>query len=102
MALIRAGIAHRAREGARMRYGLVVLLICLGIAFDLSVYIATSDDAFDAFDPLHPATLLPILANRYRELHSQGRGWLRNLVDEFTAPFRERLRHEKPKESLVP
>jgi len=83
-----------------MRYGLLILLICLGIVFDLSVYIATSDNSFESFDPLHPATLLPIVARRFRELHSQVREVLRDLVDESTAPYREQLTRSIPTDPL--
>lgn len=83
-----------------MRYGLFVLLICLGLIFDLGLYIASSDDSFGSFDPLRPSTLLPIIANRFRELHAQAGDALRGLVDDFTAPFRERVRRHFPAEPL--
>ncbi len=83
-----------------MRYGLLVLLICLGIAFDLGVYLAASDDLFESFDPLHPATLLPIVANRFRELQPQVREVLRNLLDELAAPYREQLKRRIPTDPL--
>jgi hypothetical protein len=77
-----------------MRYALLVLLICLGIAFDLGVYVATSDDTLGSFDPLRPATLLPIVANRLDALKSKCVLAVQAFLDEFAAPYRERLRHE--------
>jgi hypothetical protein len=87
------------KEGMGMRYGLVVLVICLGIIFDLGLYIASSDDAFATFDPRHPATILPILANRYRDLRAQMGEVVRGLVDGFAAPVRERARRDVPAEA---
>jgi hypothetical protein len=81
-----------------MRYALLVLLICLGIAFDLGVYVATSDDSFGSFDPLRPATLLPIVASRLDALKFQLRELdVQAFLDEFAAPYRERLGHELPR-----
>jgi len=81
-----------------MRYALLVLLICLGIAFDLGVYVATSDDSFGSFDPLRPATLLPIVASRLDALKFQLRELdVQAFLDEFAAAYRERLGHELPR-----
>lgn len=79
-----------------MRYGLLVLVICLAIAGDLGVYIALDDASFESFDPLRPATLLPIVANRFCEHHPQACEVLRDLVDTLVAPHRERPRLESP------
>jgi hypothetical protein len=81
-----------------MRYGLLVLVICLGIVFDLGLYIASSDDAFSTFDPRHPATILPIITNRYRDLRVQIGELVRGFVDGFAAPVRERAHRDVPAE----
>lgn len=83
-----------------MRYGLLVFLICLGLLCDLGVYIATSDDSFDSFDPLRPATILPIIADRFRNLRDQVGEVLRDLVEGFSAPYRERMHRDLPTEPL--
>ena len=83
-----------------MRYGLLVLLICLGLICDLGLYIAMSDDSFESFDPLHPATILPIIANRFRDLRDQVGEVLRDLVDGFAGPYRERMHRDLPTEPL--
>jgi len=83
-----------------MRYGLLVVVICLAIAGDLGVYIAMDDASFEAFDPLRPATLLPIVANRFCEHHPQACDTLRDLADKFVAPYRERPRPESPTDLL--
>lgn len=73
-----------------------VLLVCvlgLAVAVEVAVFIAASDDSFASFDPHHPATLLPILAGRLHAFRSTARKLVRALVDEFTAPYRERLGH---------
>jgi hypothetical protein len=83
-----------------MRYGLLVIVICLGLVFDLGLYIASSDDAFATFDLRRPATILPIIANRYRELRAQVGDVVRGLVDGFAAPVRERAHRDAPAEAL--
>jgi len=80
-----------------------VLLVCvlgLAVTVEVAVFIAASDDSFASFDPHHPATLLPILAGRLHAFRSVASKFVRALVDQFTAPYRERLRHESPAESL--
>lgn len=77
-----------------MRYRLLVVLICLGLVFDLVVYIATFDKARRSFDPRHPATLLPIIANRYRDLRAQVYEAAKKLMTGFAAPVHERARRD--------
>lgn len=81
-----------------MRYVLLVLVICLAIVFNLGVYIATSDESFATFDPLQPATILPIAADRFREIRAQAREMLRDLAEEIVAPYRELLQRRLPTE----
>jgi hypothetical protein len=83
-----------------MRYGLLVVLICLAIAGDLGVYIAMHNDSFESFDPLRPATLIPIVANRFCKHHPQACDVLRDLADTLVAPYRERPRPESPTDLL--
>jgi hypothetical protein len=83
-----------------MRYGLLVVLICLAIAGDLGVYIAMDDASFESFDPLRPATLLPIVANRFCEHRPLVCEVLRDLADTLAAPYRERPRPESPTDLL--
>jgi hypothetical protein len=71
-----------------MRYVLLACLIALGLTCALSVVVTTADDReLEAFDPFRPATLLPIVANRLHDL----RPLVHDLVDAFTAPYRQRL-----------
>ena len=78
-----------------MRYVLLVCLLGLALAFDLGVFIASSDDAAGTFDPLQPATLLPIMAERLHTLRSQvGELDVRHFLDIFVTPYREGLKHE--------
>ncbi len=83
-----------------MRYGLLVLIICLGLVFDLGLYIASCDDSTASFDLLRPSTLLPIIATRFRDLYARGRDLLTGLVDEFRAPFHERTHRTLPAEAF--
>jgi hypothetical protein len=86
-----------------MRYVILVCLLGLAIAFDLAVFIATTDDAFESFDPYHPATLLPIVASRLHALRSQVRELdVHALLDALAAPYRETIRHERPTPSQPP
>jgi hypothetical protein len=83
-----------------MRYVLLVCLLGLAIALDLAVFVAASDDAFESFDPFHPATLLPIVAGRLHALKSQVRELdVRDLLDALAAPYRGPIRHESPTQS---
>jgi hypothetical protein len=84
-----------------MRFLLLVCLLGLALAFDLSLFIASSDDAFDPFDPLHPATLLSIVAGRLHEIQSQVREFdAQHLFDVLAAPYRARLQRPLPTEPL--
>jgi hypothetical protein len=83
-----------------MRYLILVCVLGLAIAVEVAVLIAASDDSFASFDLHHPATLLPILAGRLHAFRPAARKFVRALVDEFTAPYRERLGHESPTQSL--
>ena len=86
-----------------MRYVILVCLLGLAIALDLAVFVGASDDAFDSFDPVHPATLLPIVASRLHALTSQVRELdVRELLDALAAPYREPIRHESPTQSGSP
>jgi hypothetical protein len=77
-----------------MRYRSVVGVLCLAIAADLGVYIATSDDARASFDPRRPATLLSIPANRARALRAQVSEAAKTLVTGFTAPVHDRAKRD--------
>jgi len=84
-----------------MRYLLLVCLMGLALAFDLGVFIASSDDAFDSFDPFHPATVLPIIAGRLHEIQSQVRELdVEHLFAVLAAPYRERIQRTLPTEPL--
>ena len=85
-----------------MRYGLLVLVICLGIIFDLGLYIASSNENFSTFDPLHPATILPIITNRYRALRAQVYEAVERLVTGFAAPVHERAQRDLQEEGVPP
>jgi len=77
--------------------------IALALAFGLGVLVATADNSEVAsLDPYHPATLLPFVANRLHTVQSYVRSFrVSDLIDAATAGFRERIRHESPKESLL-
>ena len=86
-----------------MRYVILVCLLGLAIALDRAVFVAASADAFESFDPFHPATLLPIVAGRLHALESQVRELdVRDLLDVLAAPYREPIRHESPTQSGSP
>ena len=86
-----------------MRYVILVGLLSLALAFDLAVFVASSDDALESFDPLQPATLLPIVAGRLHALKSQLRELdVRHFLDVLAAPYREPNRHENPNQSPSP
>ena len=85
-----------------MRYLLLVGVLILAIACDLTVFIASSDDALETFDPLRPATLLPIMADRLHTLRTQVAAFVNDLVEEFAAPYRERIHHESATPSPEP
>lgn len=78
-----------------MRYVLLFFLLGLAIAVDLGVFIARSDEALVSFNPLRPATLIPIVANRLHTLHAQVRELdARALFDALTGRYRELGRRE--------
>jgi hypothetical protein len=94
------GPTANAQEGTPMRYVLLACVVVFAITCDLAVLIAVSDDAFETFDPLHPATLLPIVANGLHALRVQAGEAVNDLVKWFTAPYRERLQRPIPPDSL--
>ena len=77
-----------------MRYILLACLLGLALAFEFGLLVATSDDAFDSFDPYHPATLFPIVASHVQDLQSRVRLHVSGLVDAVIAPYRMQIRHE--------
>jgi hypothetical protein len=80
-----------------MRYVLLVCLLGLAIALDLTVFVAASDHSLASFDPLHPATLLPIVTGRLHALRSQVRELdMREFFDALAAPYRKRIQRESP------
>ena len=83
-----------------MKYLILVCLIALGLGLITLGLAATPGDPLAAFDPHHTATLLLNVDSRLREFRSAASELVRGLVDEFTAPYRERLRHEGPTQSL--
>lgn len=83
-----------------MRSVLLVWLLGLPLIFGLGVLIATSDDSLESFDLHRPATLLGMAESRLREIQSHVRRLLRDLLDEFTAPYHERLHRTLPTEPL--
>jgi len=84
-----------------MRYVLLLCLLGLAIAVDLGVFIARSDDALASFNPLRPATLVPIVASRLQALRSQVRELdVRDLFDALTGRYTESSRHDGPTPSV--
>jgi hypothetical protein len=81
-----------------MRYGILVCVVGLALALDLAVLISTSDDLLESFDPRHPSTLVPIVANRLHDLATAMGEVARDLVEWFVGPYRERLHHTLPAE----
>ena len=79
-----------------MRYVLLACALVFAIAFDLGVFVGTPDDAFRAFDPHRPATLVPFVTGRIHELQSRLRLHVSDLVDAVTATYREWIRHGAP------
>ena len=79
-----------------MRYLLLVCLLGFAIAFDLVVFLSTFDDSLEPFDPLHPATLVPIVAARAPARNAAARAEYPPFFDALAAPYRERLQHESP------
>jgi hypothetical protein len=86
-----------------MRYVILVCLLSLCIAFDLAVFIAASDHPLETFDPLHPATLLPLVTSRLDALRAQVRELDVNaLFDVLAAPYRKQRQDESPTPSPGP
>ncbi|OGB94431.1 MAG: hypothetical protein A2Z31_10520 [candidate division NC10 bacterium RBG_16_65_8] len=85
-----------------MLYVFLGCLIGLGLAVGLGLLVATPEELFEFFDPHRSATLFPITASRLREIPTQVHELVRDLVDEFTAPYRERLHREIPLQSPLP
>jgi hypothetical protein len=82
-----------------------VLLACivgLALTCDLAVLTASSDIALETFDPLHPATLLPVIVNGLDALRGQVGEAVNEFVEWFTAPYRVRLRQETSGPALEP
>ena len=81
-----------------LRLSLLLRLNLIGFGLSLITFglFATPGAPLASFDPHHPATLLSIADSRLREFRSAVSELLRDLVDEFTAPYRERLRRESP------
>ncbi len=85
-----------------MRYVILVCVLGLALTLDLSVLIATSDDSLEAVDLRRPATLLPIVADRMHDVATAAGELMRDLVEWFAAPYRERLHHSLPAEPASP
>ena len=82
-----------------MRYPILVCLIGLGLGLITFGLAAAPGDPRASFNSHHPATLLLDIDSRLREFRSAAGELVRGLVDEFTAPYRERLQHESPTQS---
>ena len=85
-----------------MRYVLLACVVGLALTCDLAVLTASSDITLETFDPLHPATLLPVLGNGLDALGGQVGEAVNEFVEWFAAPYRERLRHETSSPALEP
>jgi hypothetical protein len=82
-----------------MRYGLLVLTVCLGMLFYLGLYVASSDDALD-FDPLRPSSILPIMGRGVHALFVRVRDVGQALTDAVGNPQRERVQRHLPIEAV--
>jgi hypothetical protein len=82
-----------------MRYGLLVLTLCLGILVYLGLYVASSDDVVD-FDPLRPSSVLPIMGRGIPALAAQVRNLGQTLTDAVGNPQRERVTRHLPIEAV--
>jgi len=82
-----------------MRYGLLVLTLCLGILVYLGLYVASSDDVVD-FDPLRPSSVLPIMGRGIHALAAQVRNVGQTLADAVGNPQRERVQRHLPIEAV--
>ncbi len=87
-----------------MRYVRLLGGLVLALAFGLCLLIATADDAeIASLDLHHPATYLPLVANRWHTVQSYVRDFrVSDLIDTATAGFGERIRHESPPGSPAP
>ena len=74
-----------------MRYRILIGVLGLALALDLALLVATGDDALESFDPLRPATLLPIVEHGLHELAAAAGDFVRDLVAWFAA-----LHHSLP------
>ena len=77
-----------------MRYLILVCLLGLGLSLIAFGLAGPPGDRLASFDPHHPAALLLSLDNRLHAFRFAATELLRGLVDEFAAPYRERLRRE--------
>jgi len=85
-----------------MRYVILACVVGLAITCDLAVLTASSDITLETFDPLHPATLLPVIENGLDALRAQAGEAVNDFVEWFAAPYRKRLRHETSSPALEP
>ncbi len=69
-----------------MRYVLLLGVVGLGLALDLTVLVATTDNSFASFDPHHPATFLPIVAYELHKFASAAGDLVRDLLTWWAAP----------------
>lgn len=79
-----------------MRYLIFLCVVGLALLINLSVLIATSDDSLEALDLRHPATLLPIVADRMHNVATAAGAFVRDMVEWCAAPYRERLQRPLP------
>jgi hypothetical protein len=86
-----------------MRYVILACIIAfaLGIAVDLGLLIVTADDPVESFDPHDAATEFRVPENALRRLQIVTRNFLQDLIDEFTAPYREQMQRRVPTEPLA-
>lgn len=76
-----------------MRYVIPVGLLGLAMAVDLAVFMTTSGEALEPFDPYRPATLFPIVMRRLHALDAQVRELdVHALFDLLAAPYRTHIR----------
>ena len=80
-----------------MRYVVLLGLLGLAVAVDLSLFIAASGNALQPFDPFRPATILPIATSRLNTLASQVRALdVRYFFDAVPNRSTEGVRPEGP------
>jgi len=84
-----------------MRYLILVCLIGLGLGL-ITFGLATPGDRVASIDPHHPAALFLNIESGLRAFGSAARELVRGLVEEYTSPYRQRLRHESPTRSPSP